>query len=164
MGVRTAHQQVKLQPACVGHASCREEQALTSGAILVAVLEEGQGDDSPQNGDLVRPAPRTPGALMHQAIQLAMPGLHCKPGMHESCACLHWRRALHERPLCLQVYVHYSIRNVEDELLYSTRSDEGGSGQAFAFVMEKGLRVPRGWELVLRGEQPVRHGSCPVLG
>ncbi|KXZ48761.1 hypothetical protein GPECTOR_25g345 [Gonium pectorale] len=48
------------------------------------------------------------------------------------------------------VYIHYSIRDQEDDLLYSTRSEEGGSGQAFAFLMEKGLRVPRGWEIALK--------------
>ncbi|GLI61315.1 hypothetical protein VaNZ11_003671 [Volvox africanus] len=78
----------------------REEQALAAGAVLTAVLDNGDSEASPREGDMV--------------------------------------------------YIHYSIRNLEDELLYSTRSDEGGSGQAFAFLMEKGVRVPRGWELAVR--------------
>ncbi|GFR52572.1 hypothetical protein Agub_g15164 [Astrephomene gubernaculifera] len=48
------------------------------------------------------------------------------------------------------VYIHYSIRDTQDELLFSTRSEEGGAGQAFAFLLEKGVRVPRGWEIAIR--------------
>ncbi|KAG2493708.1 hypothetical protein HYH03_008222 [Edaphochlamys debaryana] len=78
----------------------REEQALAGGAVLSAVLEDGDGKGSPAEGDLV--------------------------------------------------YIQYSIRDLEDELLYTTRSEEGGSGQAFAFLMEKGVRVPRGWEVAIK--------------
>lgn len=54
--------------------------------------------------------------------------------------------------MCLQqVYVHLCIYDDEETLLYSTRSSEGGSGQAYAFLYEKGTRVPRAWELALRG-------------
>ncbi|PNW88165.1 hypothetical protein CHLRE_01g017200v5 [Chlamydomonas reinhardtii] len=79
----------------------REEQALAQGAVLSAVLEEGDGGPSPKEGDLV--------------------------------------------------YIQYSIRDLEDDLLYSTRSEEGGSGQAYAFLLERGVRVPRGWEIAIQG-------------
>lgn len=62
-----------------------------------------------------------------------------------------------------QVYVHVSISPAvpEDEredlsvqkqdVLWSTRSDEGGSGQPMAFTFEKGTRPPRAWEIALKG-------------
>ncbi len=49
------------------------------------------------------------------------------------------------------MYIQYSIRDLEDDLLYSTRSEEGGTGQAFAFLLEQGVRVPRGWEIAIKG-------------
>jgi hypothetical protein len=52
----------------------------------------------------------------------------------------------------VQVYVHYSVSSVEDDLFYSTWADEGGSGQPLAFVLCKGWRAPRAWELALLGE------------
>lgn len=48
------------------------------------------------------------------------------------------------------VFIHYSILD-GGEVLYSTRSDENGSGQPLAFQMEKGVRAPRSWEIVLKG-------------
>jgi len=50
-----------------------------------------------------------------------------------------------------QAYVHYSVKSASDALLYSTRRDEGGSGHPFAFLIGKGRRAPRGWELALLG-------------
>ncbi|WIA13375.1 hypothetical protein OEZ85_006955 [Tetradesmus obliquus] len=49
------------------------------------------------------------------------------------------------------VYVHYSVSSAEDDLFYSTWADEGGSGQPLAFVLCKGWRAPRAWELALLG-------------
>lgn len=57
-----------------------------------------------------------------------------------------------------QVYIQYSIRDLEDDLLYSTRSEEGGSGQAYAFLLERGVRVPRGWEIAIQGAWRGRRG------
>ncbi|GIM00169.1 hypothetical protein Vretimale_5329 [Volvox reticuliferus] len=103
--LRTLPPEVPLEPELKAQRAkldkrIREEQALAAGTVLTAVLENGDGETSPREGDMV--------------------------------------------------YIHYSIRDLEDELLYSTRSDEGGSGQAFALLMEKGIRVPRGWELAIR--------------
>ncbi len=56
----------------------------------------------------------------------------------------------------VQVYIQYSIRDLEDDLLYTTRSEEGGSGQAFAFLVEKGVRVPRSWEIAIKGALRMR--------
>lgn len=49
------------------------------------------------------------------------------------------------------VYVHVTVRTEDDDIVYSTRSEHGGNGQALAFVLEKGKRAPRGWEIVLKG-------------
>eukprot|EP00879_Flechtneria_rotunda_P002973 GHRR01003190.1.p1 GENE.GHRR01003190.1~~GHRR01003190.1.p1 ORF type:complete len:634 (+),score=228.22 GHRR01003190.1:2740-4641(+) len=85
----------------------REEQDLSAGAVLEAVIADGQGTDSPQQGDLV--------------------------------------------------YVHYSVCNAEGDLLYSTQAGDGGSGQPLAFLLEKGQRAPRAWELALQG---MTQGAC----
>lgn len=53
--------------------------------------------------------------------------------------------------MVLQVYINISIRSSDDDLLHSTYSTEGGSGQAFAFILEKGCRGPRAWEVALKG-------------
>jgi hypothetical protein len=51
----------------------------------------------------------------------------------------------------LQVHINISIRGSDDDLLHSTYSTEGGSGQAFAFILERGCRGPRAWEVALKG-------------
>lgn len=56
------------------------------------------------------------------------------------------------QPDTKQVYIHVGISNDEDDLLWSTRAEEGGSGQAFAFLLEKGRRVPRAWEVAVKGQ------------
>ncbi len=53
---------------------------------------------------------------------------------------------------CLQVTVHVVTRSPDGQNLWSTREQFGGSGLPLAFVMGKGRRVPRGWELALYGE------------
>ena len=58
----------------------------------------------------------------------------------------------------MQVFVHLAIRDVSDptdeRLLFSTRAEEGGAGHPIGFRLEPkaGLRAPRGWEVVLKGE------------
>lgn len=52
----------------------------------------------------------------------------------------------------MQVYVHFSILDAENDLLYTTWAEEGGSGQTLAFVVGKGCRAPRAWELAVLGE------------
>ena len=39
----------------------------------------------------------------------------------------------------------------KEDMLWSTRADEGGSGQPMAFALEKGTRPPRAWEVALKG-------------
>ncbi|KAI8469652.1 MAG: hypothetical protein J3K34DRAFT_512676 [Monoraphidium minutum] len=48
-------------------------------------------------------------------------------------------------------FIHFSVRSAAGALLYSTRGIEGGSGQPLAFMIGKGRRAPRGWELALLG-------------
>lgn len=52
---------------------------------------------------------------------------------------------------CLQVFFHLSVKKQDGSVLESTRLDEGGSGVPKAFVLGKGRRAPRGWELALEG-------------
>ena len=47
--------------------------------------------------------------------------------------------------------MHYSVGTTEGRVLQSTRLEEGGSGIPLAFVIGKGRRVPRGWEMALLG-------------
>lgn len=51
----------------------------------------------------------------------------------------------------MQVYLHYSVATAGGRILQSTRVEEGGTGLPLAFVIGKGCRVPRGWELALLG-------------
>ena len=60
---------------------------------------------------------------------------------------------------CAQVYFHLTVRREDGErVLETTRlSEEGveGSGVPRAFVLGKGLRAPRGWELAISSERPM---------
>jgi hypothetical protein len=65
----------------------------------------------------------------------------------------------------LQVYVHCSILNAENDVLYTTWAEEGGSGQPLALVVGKGCRAPRAWELAVLGTsiaagQPMVQPMC----
>ena len=46
------------------------------------------------------------------------------------------------------------MKKVDGTVLETTRLDEDGSGIPKAFVLGKGLRAPRGWELALQGAAP----------
>ena len=50
-----------------------------------------------------------------------------------------------------QVLFHLSIKKETGGVLESSRLDEDGAGVPKAFVLEKGRRAPRGWELALQG-------------
>ncbi|KAG1666907.1 hypothetical protein FOA52_005967 [Chlamydomonas sp. UWO 241] len=82
-------------------ARIREEQDLRAGAIMQAVVEEGEGDARPGPNDLV--------------------------------------------------YVHMTVRTDVGAVLWSTRTQERGSGQPLAFMIEKGQRAPRSWEVAVKG-------------
>lgn len=47
---------------------CREQQDLRAGAVLQAVTQQGEGDDTPDDGDLVRMQQLTP-VLADQLLQ-----------------------------------------------------------------------------------------------
>lgn len=47
--------------------------------------------------------------------------------------------------------MHYNVLDADNELLFTTWAEEGGSGQPLAFVLGKGCRAPRAWELALLG-------------
>ena len=61
------------------------------------------------------------------------------------------------RTPCAQVYLHLTVRREDGErVLETTRlCEEGveGSGVPRAFVLGKGLRAPRGWELAISSER-----------
>jgi hypothetical protein len=51
------------------------------------------------------------------------------------------------------VYLHYTVRQESSrQVVASTLTEHGGSGCPHVAVLEKGLRMPRGWELVLKGK------------
>lgn len=52
-----------------------------------------------------------------------------------------------------QVYVHFSVLSLDNDVLYTTSASDGGSGQPLAFVLAKGCRAPRAWELAVAGKQ-----------
>ncbi len=57
---------------------------------------------------------------------------------------------------CRQVYVHVTVRTEDgEEVLYSTRGQDGGNGQAMAFIVEAGKRAPRAWEIALKSRKSV---------
>jgi hypothetical protein len=114
----------------------REQQDLKAGAVLQAVTQQGEGSSTPNEGDLVSSAAAAP-------AQAAFARLCCAVRFPSSSWSLMPRR--------LQVYVHYSVLNEDGDVLYSTWAEEGGSGQPLAFVLGKGCRAPRAWELAVAG-------------
>ena len=55
----------------------------------------------------------------------------------------------------MQVFFHLTVRKQNEEILETTRlSEDGleGSGIPKAFIIGKGQKMPRGWELALYGE------------
>ena len=52
----------------------------------------------------------------------------------------------------MQVYVHLTVTRQSGEVLETTRPDQEGSGVPVPFVLGKGRRAPRGWELAVSGE------------
>lgn len=56
------------------------------------------------------------------------------------------------RTFTSQVYVLVSIKSATGQVLSTTRPEEEGSGVPFAFVLGKGKRAPRGWELACQGD------------
>jgi hypothetical protein len=62
-------------------------------------------------------------------------------------------------------FVHVTIKAASGAALFSTRREDGGAGSPLAFLIGKGRRAPRSWELALLGEAffglwPARH-ACP---
>jgi hypothetical protein len=103
--------------------------------VLQAVVQQGEGDATPKDGDLVsrQQAGPAPSNQLTAAQQKNSPSAVLPASF-------------------VQVYVHYSVLNAENDLLYTTWAEEGGSGQPLAFVLGKGSRAPRAWELSLLGE------------
>lgn len=116
----------------------RELDDLQSGAIQKATLAAGEGGASPATGDLVRP-----GSCLARCGAVAPERLCASKA----------RQSLKPRPGTPQVYVHVAVRE-RKRVLETTRADEGGSGVPRAFVLGKGRRAPRAWELALLGDLP----------
>lgn len=55
-------------------------------------------------------------------------------------------------PSVRQVYLHYTVRGLDETVYCSTRSEAGGRGVPQPFVLGKGMRMPRGWEIGLQSE------------
>ena len=69
-------------------------------------------------------------------------------------ACVHACLVTHkvETATVPQVYLHYAVKSSDDEVLFSTFSADDGSGIPQPFVLGKGMRMPRGWELGLQSK------------
>ena len=64
-------------------------------------------------------------------------------------ACRPWQRTVLAVP---QVHIQLSVKTADGrKVLDTTRADEGGSGIPKVFVLGKGRRAPRGWELAVEG-------------
>lgn len=64
----------------------------------------------------------------------------------------------------VQVFFHLTVRNEDERVLETTRlSEDGveGSGVPRVYMLGKGQRMPRGWELALYGRLLL--ACCPVL-
>jgi hypothetical protein len=57
----------------------------------------------------------------------------------------------------MQVFFHLTVRKEDERVLETTRLEEDGvegNGIPKAFMLGKGQRMPRGWELALYGGHP----------
>ena len=68
----------------------------------------------------------------------------------------------------VQVFFHLTVRREDERVLETTRLSEDrveGSGIPKAFMLGKGQRMPRGWELALYGGplHPTRILSCTAI-
>ena len=48
--------------------------------------------------------------------------------------------------------MHLTVSTEAGQLLQTTRPELEGSGVPIPFVLGKGMRAPRGWELAIKGE------------
>lgn len=61
------------------------------------------------------------------------------------------------------VLLHYTVRDGSSQrIVASTRPEEGGAGQPHPFLVGKGLRMPRGWELALYDMQEGERAALRV--
>ena len=73
------------------------------------------------------------------------------------CSCIDMRSCM------TQVYIHLSVARESGEVLQTTRPEQEGSGIPVPFVLGKGRRAPRGWELAVAGQLFSLH-MISVLG
>ena len=116
--------------------NCRELDDLHSGAIKKGALPDSrpEGTASPQDGDLVS-------VYSHHHARLP-------------CRCTYSALFDQTYSYLVQVYFHLTVRREDDRVVETTRLIEDGvegTGVPKAFVLGKGLRAPRGWELALSG-------------
>ena len=124
----------------------REEEDLKAGAVMKGTLEPGEGEERPQEGDLVRCA-------LHGLAQVLLSSLGWVSHhmlLPASLSCL------------LQVFLHYSVMSEHKDVLASTDAAHGGSGHPQPFVLGKGRRMLRGMELGVMGA--CGRGSCWING
>jgi hypothetical protein len=153
----------------------REEQDLAAGAVMCSAVAEGDGGASPLEGDMVGAPTRAcdvqrcgPPALAsapeRRRLRRAR-GCRGSRGLVSPAAprSSFSRPAHHAHPPPRQVYVHASVRSAEtNALLHSTRREEGGGGFPVAFLLGKGRRAPRSWELALLGARAFARTPKPV--
>lgn len=169
------------RPRTCDPTTTREEQDLAAGVVMCSVVEQGEGGDCPHEGDMVgaaaprrEPRAAAPSAAACRrgagAVAAAWPRGAAAPRqagtsiLAAAAAALGLTRQANGPPtralppppppgITPQVWVHFTARSAANAPLYCTRRAEGGGGQPLAFLIGKGRRAPRGWELALLGER-----------
>ena len=129
---------------------CSELDDLHSGAIRKGALPDSrpEGDAHPQDGDLVSLDVH----CVYQGTWLASLA-SLTSCTYAVSAGLQLSMPIFSSPV--QVFFHLTVRREDERVLETTRlSEDGmeGSGAPKAFMLGKGQRMPRGWELALYGE------------
>lgn len=64
----------------------------------------------------------------------------------------------------MQVFVHVSFSDADGkEQFWSSRVEQGGTGEPLAFTLGKGARAPRGLEIALAGTRVQELECCGTL-
>ncbi len=128
---------------------CSELDDLHSGAIRKGTLPDSrpEGDAQPQDGDLVSSYIHCISWESQHAYIFLYSFIYMR-----HVRCLEVLVAIISSPV--QVFFHLTVRREDERVLETTRlSEDGveGSGVPKAFMLGKGQRMPRGWELALYG-------------
>lgn len=117
---------------------------MKGGAVLKGTVEPGEGEATPQEGDLVCRVASSSLRLAGKLRQWAMAPPPCFA-------------------LPPQVFLHYSLLDEHRQVLRSTLHEHGGSGRPQPFVVGRGRRMLRGMELGVLGEWHVWYTAACLV-